>query len=49
MRRNLSPETIKQIQTEIIEELKGYPPSADEYKTINKVLQIINKHIGDTE
>ena len=39
---------IEDIKAEIIEERKGYPPSADYYKAINKVLQIINNHIGDT-
>ena len=39
---------IENIKAEIIEERKGYPPSADYYKAINKVLQIINKHTGDT-
>ena len=39
---------LDKIRTEIEEEQKGYPPSADEYKTFNKVLQIIDKHIGDT-
>lgn len=37
------------IRAEIEEERKGYPPSADEYKTVNKVLDIINKHIGGKE
>lgn len=38
---------IENIKAEIIEERKGYPPSADEYKIINKVLQLIDKHIRE--
>lgn len=37
-------EVIEDIKAEIEEERDCYPPSADEYKTINKVLQIIDKH-----
>lgn len=37
---------LEDIKAEIVEERKGYPSSADEYKTINKVLEIIDKHIG---
>lgn len=42
-------ESIDKIKAEIIEERKGYPPSADYYKAINKTLQIIDKHIGEQE
>ena len=41
--------TIEKIKAEIIEERKGYPPSADEYKAINKVLQIIDKYKTESE
>ena len=34
------------IKAEIVEERNRYSPSEDEYKAINKVLQIIDKHIG---
>ena len=34
---------IEQIRQEIEKEKDGYPPSADEYRTINKVLDIIDK------
>jgi len=38
---------LDKIKAEIAEERKGYPPSADYYKAINKTLQIIDKHIKD--
>ena len=40
---------LDKIRSEIKEERRGYPPSADEYKTINKVLQIIDKHKAESE
>ena len=40
---------IEKIKAEIIEERKGYPPIADEYKAINKVLQIIDKYKAESE
>ena len=40
---------LDKIRAEIEEERKGYPPSADEYKTINKVLQIIDKYKKESE
>ena len=39
--------TLGKIKDEITEERKGYPPSADYYKAINKVLDIINKHLEE--
>lgn len=42
--RNDVNSVLDKIRSEIEEERKGYPPSADEYKTINKVLQIIDKY-----
>lgn len=40
---------LDKIRAEIEEERKGYPPSADEYKTINKVLQILDKYKAESE
>lgn len=40
----ISADVLDKIRAEVEEERKGYPPSADEYKTINKVLQIIDKY-----
>lgn len=40
-------DVLERIRSEIEQERVGYPPSADEYKTINKVLQIIDKHIKE--
>lgn len=34
----------EEIRTEVRQEQEGYPPSADEYKTIAKVLRIIDKY-----
>lgn len=42
-------DVLYEIRAEIEEERKGYPPSADEYKTINKVLQIIDKYKTESE
>ncbi len=42
-------DVLDKIRAEIKEERKGYPPSADEYKTINKVLQIIDKYKAESE
>ena len=42
-------DVLDKIRAEIKEERKGYPPSADEYKTINKVLQIIDKYKLESE
>lgn len=36
---------LNQIRAEIEKERVGYPPSADEYKTINKILQIIDRYM----
>ena len=44
MQENGVNSVLDKIKAEIIEEQKGYSPSADEYKTINKVLQIIDKY-----
>lgn len=40
---------LDKIRAEIKEERRGYPPSADEYKTINKVLQIFDKYKAESE
>ena len=37
-------DALEQVRAEIEAEKQGYPPSADEYKIINKVLQIIDKY-----
>lgn len=37
-------DVLDKIIFEIEKERVSYPPSADEYKTINKVLQIINRY-----
>lgn len=42
-------DVLDKIRAEIEEERKGYPPSADEYKTINKVLQILDKYKSESE
>lgn len=39
---------LDKIRAEIKEERRGYPPSADEYKTINKVLQILDKYKAES-
>lgn len=44
-----SKNVFDKIRAEIEEERKGYPPSADEYKTINKVLQILDKYKSESE
>lgn len=38
-------DVLSEIRAEIRQEQEGYPPSADEYKIIAKVLRIIDKHI----
>lgn len=38
-------DVLREIREEIRQEQEGYPPSTDEYKTIAKVLRIIDKHI----
>ena len=42
-------DVLSEIRAEIRQEQEGYPPSADEYKTIAKVLRIIDKHIRKEE
>ena len=42
-------DVLDKIRAEIAEERVGYPPSADEYKTINKVLQIIDKYKAESD
>ena len=40
-------EVIDKIVADIKEERKGYPPSADEYKTVTRVLNIIDRYIKE--
>lgn len=37
-------DVLEEIREDIKKEQEGYPPSADEYKTITKVLSIIDKY-----
>lgn len=47
--------TVKAVQIEVLQEIrqeieiqrKGFPPSADYYKAINRTLDIIDKHIKE--
>ena len=40
---------IEDIKAEIETQKKGFPPSSDYYKAINRVLNIIDKHISGKE
>ena len=40
-------EVLQEIRQEIEIQKKGFPPSADYYKAINRTLDIIDKHISD--
>ena len=42
-------DVLDKIRAEIEQERKGYPPSADYYKAIMKVLQIIDKYKAESE
>ena len=37
---------LEQVSKEVRAEMKGFPPSADEYKAFNVVLEIIDKYRG---
>ena len=41
--------SLDKVLVEIEEERKGYPPSADYYKAISRVLEIINKYSKESE
>lgn len=40
-------EVLQEIRQEIAVQKKGFPPSADYYKAINRALNIIDKHIKE--
>jgi hypothetical protein len=40
-------EVLQKIRQEIEQEKDGYPPSADEYMAINRVIKIIDNHIKE--
>lgn len=45
----IKADVLDKIRAEIEEERKGFPPSADYYKAINRVLDIINKYKVESE
>ena len=40
-------EVLQEIRQEIEQEKDGYPPSADEYMAINRVIKIVDNHIKE--
>lgn len=38
---------LQEIRQEIAQEKDGYPPSADEYMAINRVIKIVDNHIKE--
>ena len=47
--KQINMSVIEDIKSEIETQKKGFPPSSDYYKAINRVLNIIDKHISGKE